>query len=397
MHSSVSNKNKLSKLILLFIVSILCVYDPWFNSQIRGIVLSVFLLSLIYLFYFRKNYSTNIYVKLFIILLSFTTYSILPSLYNNTFETGVFYMYIKMCLYFLICLFFAKIVDSKQILLKLLMLGIIFQIVTIVLCFFFEIYRDFIYSVHTVDDRYYSSEQAYRLYFFTSSSFFQLSLFFGFLFHFFAALYREKKSSLGILIAIFICGMFSGRAFLIFSFVTVVFYGLRMRFIPLYFIIGSLLIFIALHFLDNIYVKHALEPIINLISYDKIDTDSSDKLVNEMLFVPTLKAIVFGDGLYYNADGSYYMSTDSGIVRQFLYGGIIYFISCFLVMFYLISLVSKNWFTRYWKYTISTFVLLLIGNVKADVLMYPGLTLNLIFILLLTNEGKNDQGFHRIT
>lgn len=397
MHSSVNNRNELSKAFLLFIISILCVYDPWFNSQIRGIILSIFLLLLTHLVFFRKGYITNKHVKLFIALLFFTVYSMLPSLYNNTFETGVFYMYIKMCLYFLICLAFAKQVDSKKMLLKLLTVGVILQVITIILCFFSGTYRDFIYSVHTVDDRYYSSEQAYRLYFLTSSSFFQLSLFFGFLFHFFVALYREKKSGLGIVIAIFICGMFSGRTFLIFSFVTVFFYGLRMKFIPLYLIMSFLLIFIALHFSDNIFVRHALEPIINIISYGEIDTNSSDKLVNEMLFIPDLKAIALGDGLYYNADGSYYMSTDSGIVRQFLYGGIIYFTLCFSLMFYLVSLVSKNWFSRHWKYSVSTFILLLIGNVKADVLMYPGLTLNLIFILLLVNEGKNDQGFHRIT
>ncbi|HFU1362782.1 TPA: hypothetical protein ACGQTY_004411 [Citrobacter farmeri] len=270
------------------------------------------------------------------------------------------------------------------------------QFIVILLCMISPGIRDFIFSVHTVEDRFLTSEQAYRLYFLSSSSFFQLSLFFGFLFHFMVALYREGKVGLTTLILLFICGAFSGRAFFVFSVITVIFYGIKLKYIPIYITITFMLIFIAIKFSENTFVGHALEPLINYINSGELETNSSDKLVEKMLFIPNFASLVIGDGLYYNNDGSYYMHTDSGFVRQLLYGGFIYLTCCFGLTLYLLVKLSKNWFRNYRKFYMSTIIIFLIGNVKADVLMYPGITINLIFILVLMSEARHDKNIHRI-
>ncbi|EFN9801534.1 O33 family O-antigen polymerase, partial [Escherichia coli] len=140
------------------------------------------------------------------------------------------------------------------------------QCVFILLCLISSDVRNFIFSVHTVEDRFLISEQAYRLYFLSSSSFFQLSLFFGFLFHFMVALYKENKVGLLILILIFVCGAFSGRVFFLFAVISVIFYGINIRYVPLYSVIAFVLIFFAIKFSDNIFIRHALEPLINYIN-----------------------------------------------------------------------------------------------------------------------------------
>ncbi|EOD1041582.1 hypothetical protein ACJET8_000001, partial [Citrobacter farmeri] len=333
---------------------------------------------------------------IFIVLLIFTCLSVLPTVYNGIFDVSVFLMYLKMCIYFILCLGFVRFFRNKNMFISVLKGTVFLQFIVILLCMISPGIRDFIFSVHTVEDRFLTSEQAYRLYFLSSSSFFQLSLFFGFLFHFMVALYREGKVGLTTLILLFICGAFSGRAFFVFSVITVIFYGIKLKYIPIYITITFMLIFIAIKFSENTFVGHALEPLINYINSGELETNSSDKLVEKMLFIPNFASLVIGDGLYYNNDGSYYMHTDSGFVRQLLYGGFIYLTCCFGLTLYLLVKLSKNWFRNYRKFYMSTIIIFLIGNVKADVLMYPGITINLIFILVLMSEARHDKNIHRI-
>lgn len=41
-------------------------------------------------------------------------------------------------------------------------------------------------------------------------------------------------------------------------------------------------------------------------------------------------------------------------------------------------------------------IIFLIGNIKADVLMYPGIMINLIFILIFASGDNNDKSVYRI-
>lgn len=59
---------------------------------------------------------------------------------------------------------------------------------------------------------------------------------------------------------------------------------------------------------------------------------SIEHLTTDMYWLPKWDTFLFGDGRYLNADGSYYMHTDSGIMRPMLYYGIGNYIMSALAM-----------------------------------------------------------------
>lgn len=246
------------------------------------------------------------------------------------------------------------------------------------------------FSIHTANERFYASDQEYRLFYFTSVAFFQLSLFFGFVFNWLFSLYNEKRVSFLSLIVCFVCGLATGRSFMVFAAITFLFNGFRLRFLFLYIILFMSMVWVVTNFQDNRFIHHAFEPIINLMKNGEFESSSSDKLKDKMLFIPSFKQIVIGDGVYYNDDGGYYGGTDSGIIRQLLYGGILYLVLCFLMQLYLIYKVAKNWIERkQLVFIFTSMCIFLIGHIKADVFMYPSLTLMLILFL---SFKQNDKG-----
>ena len=76
--------------------------------------------------------------------------------------------------------------------------------------------------------------------------------------------------------------------------------------------------------------------------------------------MPTLKQFIYGDGMYMTGElevGRYYGHTDSGFLRQILYGGVSYALVCFAVTFYFVRKVALNWFDGSWKFILSAFVI----------------------------------------
>ena len=67
----------------------------------------------------------------------------------------------------------------------------------------------------------------------------------------------------------------------------------------------------------------AFDLVINFINKKTLRTDSSDVLLNRMLFIPDFKTILIGDGRY-TENELYYMETDAGIMRPLLFGGLIF-------------------------------------------------------------------------
>ncbi|STY64555.1 Uncharacterised protein [Mannheimia haemolytica] len=94
--------------------------------------------------------------------------------------------------------------------------------------------------------------------------------------------------------------------------------------------------------------EHALEPVINLLSGTGKVSSSTDNLVKNHLFLPTLNQFISGDGLYYTETGGYYGGSDSGYIRQVLYGGVSYMLACFAFTYYFVRKVAVNWFEGSW-------------------------------------------------
>ena len=63
-------------------------------------------------------------------------------------------------------------------------------------------------------------------------------------------------------------------------------------------------------------------PFYNLFTTGSFNNYSANRLLNEMIFIPSHKTLLFGDGKYVDAaTGLYYMRTDSGFMRQVLFWG----------------------------------------------------------------------------
>ena len=63
-------------------------------------------------------------------------------------------------------------------------------------------------------------------------------------------------------------------------------------------------------------------PIKNILTTGRFNNVSFNTTFYEMIFVPEIKTIIFGDGKYVE-NGHYYMQTDSGLMRNILFWGIL--------------------------------------------------------------------------
>jgi len=85
----------------------------------------------------------------------------------------------------------------------------------------------------------------------------------------------------------------------------------------------------------------AMDPITNLLKYGSFHSPSVNSL-NKMVFMPDWKTILLGDG-YFTYDGHYYMSTDSGLMRNILFWGIIGMIFSYgMTIYSIMDLKKKN-------------------------------------------------------
>lgn len=69
------------------------------------------------------------------------------------------------------------------------------------------------------------------------------------------------------------------------------------------------------------WFEWAFDLFVTFFKTGKFETDSSNVLLEQMLFIPKTSTILLGDGMYTTEKG-YYMFTDAGIMRTVLFGGI---------------------------------------------------------------------------
>lgn len=373
------------------------IYDPWFFHVLRMAFLCG-VLAVVYLaIQLWRNKKLNLRLPLdsLVAIIGLIVISVLPLLINGMREVNVLFMYIKMLIIFLfgvgIYHLFYRCENGQTQLMRDLQIGIGVQFVFGVLALLgVTPIIDFLLNTNVVMPRFYGSEQEYRLYNITSSAFFQLSLFYLFLLHFWLA-YNHKYNNLpSTIVFLMLCvGLISGRTFLTISMISLVLY-FKVRYIPSLLSFLALILVFAICFPENPYVAHALEPIINLINGAEHLSSSTDTLIKNHLFIPSLKQFMIGDGYYFTPEHHYYGGTDSGFLRQILYGGVIYMLSCFAFTFYFVWRVAVNWFNGSWKFILSTMLIFTICNVKADTFAFPGIMMTLLMFLSLFGEkGKN--------
>ncbi len=156
----------------------------------------------------------------------------------------------------------------------------------------------------------------------------------------------------------------------------------------------SIVIFVFIYFIQppflkvlfsslESYSKFAFEFIYNYQSTGKVSTESTEHL-KTMYFIPEVKTIIFGDGAYTNADGSYYMKTDSGYMRQILLFGLFGLVSFMMYNFIMIYHYSKSYGLNYkYKILLTMYGLLMVLHYKGEVFGYL-ITVNQILVSLFS-------------
>ncbi|QGM81062.1 hypothetical protein [Otariodibacter oris] len=378
------------------LVNLFYIYDPWLFHFFRmaffvGIVTGCWLLYKKLKGDFRQGFIVP--VDSLGVVLGLIVISIIPALIYKTADFSVALMYIKGLILFGlgVAIYNAFYINqSSEKLISDFKIGISVQaIIGFLALLGIPFMIDFALSTNIVLPRFYGSEQEYRLYNLTSSAFFQLSIFYLMLLHFLLA-YNAKHNTMNsvFLFLLLFIGLISGRTFLALSVVSILVY-FKWRYIPSLLVFGGVCLFLAFNYPEHKYVAHALEPLINIIHGTGRISSSTETLVQQHLFVPELKQILFGDGYYYAPEGGYYGRTDSGFIRQVLYGGIGYLIVCFAFTAYFVFRIAQNWFEGSWKFILSTLFILSVLNVKADTYAFPGIMMVLLmFLSLFGNAGK---------
>lgn len=196
-------------------------------------------------------------------------------------------------------------------------------------------------------------------------------------------LIRIKYFSVGkgitLLFLLFLTGMFIARTTIIGLFFSLflLYYKMnakRIGYSILYILCLFCLLLAFSSFISKINISWAFDFIINLFSEGKVSNDSLDTLDKMWEIEISSKTFLIGDGLSKYDDGSYYLHTDVGFLRNILYFGILgtifgYFLYTFLVC----KLILKEVFY--------------VNNIKILVLVLYG------FLLIVNYKGLPDYNF----
>lgn len=383
------------------LVNLFYIYDPWLFHFFR-MAFFVGLVSFLYLVYQLKKTDRPqgiiIPVDSIIIIFLLIGLSAIPLLIHQTSDFSVLLQYSKTLILFILGIaiynaFYFKIEESygKELVIRDLKIGVIVQwIIGVVALMGVGFMIEFALSTNVLLPRFYGSEQEYRLYNLTSSAFFQLSAFYIMLLHFLLAYNKKTHNIPSIFIFFLLCiGLISGRTFLFLSIISIAIY-FKWKYVPALILFSLICLGLAIYYPEHPYIAHALEPLINLLNHKGLTSSSTDTLVQHHLFMPEWKQILWGDGQYITADGKYYGLTDSGFLRQILYGGMGYLFVCFLFTAYFIYKIAINWFNGSWIFILSSLFILSILNIKADTYAFPGIMFGLLmFLSLFGKNGRN--------
>ncbi|MFV0600190.1 MAG: hypothetical protein ACK5M0_10795 [Bacteroidales bacterium] len=131
----------------------------------------------------------------------------------------------------------------------------------------------------------------------------------------------------------------------------------------------------------NIINMKVLNFAFEMFMNDKLETGSSNGLKTMWDRDVPISTFFVGDGIMYNKDGSYYMHTDVGYLRNIFFGGIFFFFFFFFLQVYIIACPlyrSEN--KRLLLVTLILYLLAL--HVKGEAIMFSRVLLSEMYLFL---------------
>ena len=126
------------------------------------------------------------------------------------------------------------------------------------------------------------------------------------------------------------------------------------------------------------FLEYAAEPIVNYFLYGELSSTSTTAL-QRMYFELPSSTILHGDGVYYNADGTYYGHTDAGYMRFALFFGLPISITIYAFYTYFLWVIASMFVYRILVFSI-LFTLAFVLQIKGDVVAY-GVDLTTILLI----------------
>lgn len=127
-------------------------------------------------------------------------------------------------------------------------------------------------------------------------------------------------------------------------------------------------------------------PFYNLVMTGSFNNYSANRLLNEMIFLPSRNTFLFGDGRYVDATtGYYYMRTDSGFMRQILFWGIGATALTYSCWLYTLLTMKRDWIMK-----VMLLIMCVLFEIKGEV-YYELLPLFLIIGMIDYKVGKSPE------
>lgn len=157
-------------------------------------------------------------------------------------------------------------------------------------------------------------------------------------------------------------------------------------------IIWLILLLLLLGFLNPIignWVKWMFINIINMFNGTGLLSGSLGIIFNNMIFMPKIKTLLIGDGLYTSATGSYYMNTDVGFMRSTLFGGIPYTLIRYSTFFSLLYIIYKEKKDNSINLLIVFFIIIFIfGEIKGEIIVPLLVLLTSVYLIMILEKDN---------
>ncbi|MDA3075954.1 hypothetical protein OFO12_01040 [Campylobacter sp. JMF_04 NA10] len=368
-----------------------------YNSTVLALLFLIFLFILninICIKNFKKVISNTFTVKLLLVIFFVHFVSILPTIihsqYDFTYFNKFFGLNISLITTILFFVVFYNYFDRENLIETYIVFIFLMQSIIIMMAYANQNVLNFIQifqadnAMEQANPEYYEGLRGLSL---STEMFFGLSCGYGLAILLYFKLYIKTKRFSGLLLMLLsISIFFVGRTVFI-GFILALLYMFlcKKKFFmdkQLYKII-FLTIFFA--FATYVFMPELWSKIYNA-SFD-LDADSQTGRSLSVLFSYfdvdlDEKLILFGDGLYTNSDGSYYMHTDSGYLREIYYGGIFY---CFFILSSQIFIFRSNNTRDSKVFNLIIIFYMLILEIKGEVFFTNKIILMMILLLSLNN------------
>jgi hypothetical protein len=309
--------------------------------------------------YFIRLFKNKYIFKLLVLTFLMAPVGVLIAIFHGTYDLSLAKQVVSQLPVFISSLLVFSVIypslKSENELLQLILEVFLIQAIIIILAFIIPSILEIVELLQYPDNSAQASSNrnnnVYRGLSLSGDLFFGLSASFGLIYVFFTK-YILDKDSLGVIDVLIGLILIIGNVFiarigfvgLLFALILFLFYKSKHikvhRFFKVIFVaIISIALFWILIPKDLQYViiesvmPFAFEFIYNYLESSEIGTSSTNHLLSMYDIKLSIKTFLFGDGYFTSESGAYYMKTDSGYLRQILFGGVFYFL--FMILYQL--------------------------------------------------------------